>query len=117
MIPIYVADFAKKVLRNKAIVALKSERDWVEMTEEYEFQFSLYPNDLVKVKKKNGPEIITYYRGTDRSTAGIIVLKNPNINCTEKYGSKTLEVFEKYQVDILGNISKVKKEKRRGIEN
>lgn len=120
LVPIYVADFARKILPNKAIVANKNEKDWIEMTQEYEFQFSLYPNDLVKVKKKNEPEIITYYRSTHRGTAAINIQKNPNISGEQNlisYGSKTLEIFEKYQVDILGNISKVKKEKRRGIKN
>lgn len=118
LVPIYVADFVKKQLPNKAIVAGKSEEDWIEMTDEYEFKFSLYCNDLVKVKKKNEKEIISYYKGTDRSTAGINLLKDPNKSNEKnisKYGSKTLEIFEKYQVDILGNISKVKKEKREGV--
>ena len=119
LVPLYVSDFAKKELPNKAIIAFKDEKDWIEMTEEYHFKFSLYPNDLVKVKKKGEKEFITYYCGTDRSTAGISLLKNPSIqgekNMT-KYGSKTLEIFEKYQVDILGNINKVKSEKREGVK-
>lgn len=52
LVPIYVSDFAKKELPNKAIVANKSEAEWIEMTEEYIFKFSLYPNDLVKIKRK-----------------------------------------------------------------
>lgn len=118
LVPIYTADFIKKKLPNKAIVAFKEEDEWIEMTDEYEFKFSLYKNDLVKVKRKNQKEKITYYKGTQRSTAGIVLLKNPNISGekeTDVYGSKTLEVFEKYQVDVLGHISKVKKEKREGV--
>ncbi len=119
LVPIYVADFVKKELPNKAIVASKKESEWIEMTDEYHFRFSLYKNDLVKVKRKHEKEEITYYKGTDRSSAGIILLQNPNnqgTGKTKKYGSQSLEIFEKYQVDILGNISKIKKEKREGIK-
>jgi len=116
LVPIYTSDFARKELPNKAIV---QDKEWIEMTEDYTFKFSLYKNDLIKVKKKNEKELLTYYMGTDRSNAGIIVLKNPNITgdkSSTKYGSKTLEIFEKYQVDVLGNVYKVKKEKREGIK-
>lgn len=116
LVPIYVADFVKKQLPNKAIVASKDENEWIEMTEEYKFKFSLYKNDLVKVKRKNEKELITYYNGTHRGTAGIKLLKDPNVMVNDKdyetYGSKTLQIFEKYQVDILGNIYKVNKEER-----
>ena len=118
LVPIYVSDFVKKELPNKAIVAYKDEEDWIEMTDEYKFKFSLYPNDLVRIKKKGEKEVLTYYKETDRSNAGITVLINPNVcgnKSTTKYGTKTLEKFEKYQVDVLGNIFKIKKEKREGV--
>lgn len=119
LVPIYVSDFVKKELPNRAIVASKDEDGWTEMTEEYVFKFSLYPNDLVRIKKKGEKELLTYYLGTDRSTAAISVLKNPNVSGEKnviRYGSKTLEIFEKYQVSILGEISKIKGEKREGIK-
>ena len=118
LVPIYVSDFVKKELPNKAIVANKDEEYWIEMTSEYNFKFSLYPNDLIKVKKKGEKSLLTYYKNTDRSNAGLVVLKDPNVNDdsnTTKLGSRNLEIFEKYQVDILGNISKVNKEKREGV--
>ena len=115
IVPIYVSDFVKKKLPNKAIVAFKDEDEWLEMTEEYNFKFSLYPNDLVKIKKKNQKEFFAYYTSTHRGTAAINLLSVNGEEKIEGVGVKNLEIFEKYSVDILGNISKIKKEKREGI--
>lgn len=115
LVPIYVADFVKKVLPNKAIAAAKDEENWIEMTEEYEFKFSLYPNDLVKIKKKNEKAFYAYYNSTHRGTGSINLLEVNGEKKIEGIGVKQLEIFEKYQVDILGNISRVKKEKREGV--
>lgn len=115
LVPIYVSDFSKKELPNKAITIKKSEEEWTDMTEEYKFKFSLYPNDLVKIKKKNEKEIYAYYIGTHRGTAAINLLSQDGAEKIMGIGVKGLEIFEKYQVDVLGNISKVNKEKREGV--
>lgn len=116
LVPIYVSDFVKKELPNKAIVQNKKEEDWIEMTKEYEFKFSLYPNDLVKIKKNNGKEIYAYYNTTDRSTAAVKVLSVEGGKKPDRVYVQNLEIFEKYQVGILGNINKIKKEKREGVK-
>lgn len=116
LVPLYVSDFAKKELPNKAIIAFKDEKDWIEMTEEYHFKFSLYPNDLVKIKKKNDKEFYAYYNTTQRSTGAINALKIDGSEKISGIGTQNLEIFEKYQVDILGNINKVKSEKREGVK-
>ncbi len=115
LVPIYVSDFTKKKLPNKAIVSSKDEKNWIEMTEEYNFRFSLYPNDLVKIKKKNQKEFLGYYTGTDRSTAAISLLSPNGEEKIRGVGVQNLEIFEKYNVDILGNISKINKEKREEV--
>ena len=115
LVPIYVSDFVKKELPNKAIIANKSEEDWIEMTKEYKFIFSLYPNDLVKIKKKNEKEFYAYYISTHRGTGAINLLLPNGEKKIEGVGVKNLEIFEKYQVSILGERSKVKKEKRKGV--
>ena len=115
LVPIYVADFAKKELPNKAIVAFKDENDWIEMTEDYNFKFSLYPNDLVKIQKKGEKEFYAYYVTTQRSTAAVNMITINGEETIKGLGVKSLEIFEKYQVDVLGKISKIKKEKREGV--
>mgnify|MGYP003290570924 CR=1 FL=1 len=116
LVPVYVADFVNSQLPNKAIVAAKDEDNWIEMTEDYNFKFTLYPNDLVKFKKKNENEVIGYYVSTHRRTGAINLISVNGEEKIEGIGVQRLEIFEKYQVDILGNISKVNKEKREGVK-
>ena len=116
LVPLYVTDFVRGKLPNKIIVAHKDERDWIEITEEYTFKFSLYSNDLIKLKKKNEKEILGYYTGTDRASGNISLIKHNGTEKIRGIGIQRLEIFEKYQVDILGNIFKVNKEKREGVK-
>ena len=46
------------------------------------------------------------------SGANISVINNDNTYTVESLGVKRIPVIEKYQVDVLGNVSKVGKEKR-----
>lgn len=117
LVPVYVHHFAGKELPNKAIKIKAPEWEWIEMDSSYEFIFSLYKNDLVKIKKSNGQEIVGYYNGTDISSASIELIMHDKGNFLpdkkgEKtknpwrgIGVKTLLGFEKYTVDYFGNIS------------
>ena len=116
LVPIYVSDFTKQKLPNKAIESGKSEESWLEMTAEYHFRFSLYPNDLIKIKKKDETEFYGYYISTDRSNATMTLLRPNGSERIRGVGVKKVEVFEKYQVDVLGNINKIKGEKREGVK-
>ena len=125
-VPIYAADVVKKVLPNKAATAGKNYENWREMKDE-NFVFSLYPKDLihVKTKKEDGlklnlvsggqvktQEVIAYYTGADVSTASIAGKASDSNFSFRGLGIQSLTVFEKCQVDVLGNISVVKHEKR-----
>ena len=129
LVPIYVADTLKKHLPNKAIVAHKAYSEWKEMKDE-DFIFSLYPNDLIEVEHKNGMKFVNirkdsslvksyetkremvYYQGTNISIGAIKVINNDNTFLIESLGVKSLASINKYQVDVLGNYYKVKKETR-----
>jgi CRISPR-associated endonuclease Csn1 len=116
LVPVYVSHIKSGELPNKAIVAHKPESEWETIDSSFEFLFSLYPYDLVRMKVK-GEEILGYYRGTHRRT-GSIKLTLPNINDEEKgksYGTRTAELMEKYFIDVLGNYYRVKREKRLGL--
>ena len=128
-VPIYVADTKKDKLPNKAVVAFKSYSEWKEMREE-DFLFSLYPNDLMRVVHKkllnftvnqkdstleksfSVKEAFVYFVSAGISVGAITVINHDASYTIKSLGIKTLERLEKYQVDVLGNISKVKKEKR-----
>lgn len=130
LVPIYVADTLKQSLPNKAIVAYKPYNEWPEMDDK-NFIFSLYPNDLIKFTHKKevkfskinkdstlADEMTTreefvYYKGTNITTAAIGIITNDNTYIVKGLGVKTLQNLEKYQVDVLGNYTKIKKEVRK----
>lgn len=124
-VPIYTADTLKLKLPNKAVVANKPYSEWKEMDNSFEFLFSLYPNDLVKIKHKSGinatksnggkvkiNDVFLYYNKAGINTGGLDFVTHDKDYEIVNLGLKTLESIEKYQVDVLGNISKVKGEKR-----
>ncbi|MCL2053784.1 MAG: type II CRISPR RNA-guided endonuclease Cas9 [Oscillospiraceae bacterium] len=133
LVPIYVADTIKSELPNKAIVANKPYEDWKEMDEK-DFIFSLYPNDLIFIRPKKNmvfskvnkdsrhPEksekksAFVYYKSTGINTGSMTVINHDNSYKIPSLGAKTLLEFEKWQVDILGNISKVGRETRQGFD-
>ncbi|MEZ5648848.1 MAG: type II CRISPR RNA-guided endonuclease Cas9 [Alphaproteobacteria bacterium] len=117
--PIYVHHRAQKDLPTGLIKAHEEEENWPQIDDRYEFLFSLYPNDLIRVGKK-GEESLGYYNGTDRSTGGIGLIAHDN---DPQFGNKgllrigvqNLDVFEKYVVNYFGERHRVKKEKRLGL--
>lgn len=115
LVPIYLSNLGKE-LPNRAIVANKNEKEWLLIDESYQFRFSLYMDDLIKVTKNN-KEIFGYFNGTDRAV-GSISIEAPDRS--QKYrgiGVKTQDRFQKYSVDPLGNFHEVKKEKRIPLTN
>ena len=92
--------------------------------------FSLYPSDLIRAVHKRGLKLTNLNPGSTRAaayetkeemlyfvSAGVSVGSITVTNHDRSYGIpsmgiKTLTLLEKYQVDVLGNYSRVKKEKR-----
>lgn len=130
--PIYMADVYKHKLPNKVIEIKKA---WTTIDKTFNFKFSLYPNDLVKITKKGdivlnknfdnpksekpnqikGEELLLYYNSTGISTASIKVFTHDKCYSVENCGVKTLLGMEKYYVDIMGKIYKAPKEERKSI--
>lgn len=113
-VPIYVADIVKGTIPNKAIKALKPKEEWLEMDDSYKFKFSLYHYDLIRIKKKNEESMMLYYVSTHSGTGAINTITHEGEKKIEGIGIQNLEIFEKYEVDLLGNYHKVKKEERKG---
>jgi CRISPR-associated endonuclease Csn1 len=120
LVPVYVYHTVAKELPNRAIVAFKDEEDWTPIDGSFEFKFSLFPNDLVKVCLKDAA-FLGYYSGTDRSTAAVSLwAPDRNINVGKDglirgIGVKTARSVEKFHVDVLGNIYPAPPEERRGL--
>ncbi len=110
LVPIYLSDMGKE-LPNKAIVPLKFENDWLQIDDSYFFKFSLYMDDLVKVRKGD-KEIFGYFKGTNRSVGSITIEAPDRSVITPSIGVKTQDSFQKYLVDPLGNVTEIKKETR-----
>ena len=131
-VPIYVADTVKPELPNKAVVQGKSYAEWKEMDEK-NFLFSLCQNDLIYLERKSAIKFkvknsestlekeivrnkgIVYFEGGDISTAAISITTPEDAYFSRGLGFKTLQKVQKYQVDVLGNYTLVKKEKRQNF--
>lgn len=127
-VPIYVADTIQETLPSKGCIQKKEYNCWKDL-EESDFVFSLYPNDLIHIKREKPfklnlcqkestlekeklvSEELLYYVGFDIAAACAKGITNNN---TYEYRSigKTTTLIEKYEVDVLGNYHKVKKERR-----
>jgi CRISPR-associated endonuclease Csn1 len=119
--PIYVHHFAQKELPKKVIKIKKDESEWDEINDNYEFLFSLYKNDLIRIVTKDKEELLGYYRDTHRSNASITIRSHDSDGTfgkdgeREGLGVKGLLVFEKYTVDYFGRTQKIEKETRLGV--
>lgn len=119
-VPLYISDIGKKDLPNRAVVASKDENEWEEITETYQFLFSLYPNDWIKVEK-NGEVIEGYFKKFNRATGVINVAchdlskKVGRDGVVRGIGVKTVDSISKFHVDLLGGLHLVRKEFRQPL--
>ena len=122
-----MSDTVKPTLPNRACSRGKS--GWKEMDDK-DFVFSLYSNDLIRITAKKDMKFslvnkdstlpsnkfsngeLVYYIKSNISTASITVETHDGAYIIPGCGIKTLTNIEKYTVDPLGNVNKVKKEKR-----
>ena len=132
-VPIYVSDTVKPQLPSKACVQSKPYNEWKDMKDD-DFVFSLYPNDLIKVRSKSSMKMSVNIKGSTLATnktvndaffyyvkagisgAVITVENHDGSYIINSLGIKTLVSIEKYTVDPLGNVSAVTKETRKGFE-
>lgn len=130
--PIYMSDVYAHKLPNKVI---EIGKDWSVIDDSFNFKFSLYKNDLVKVTSRNqivlsknfkndksekpdkiiSNKFLLYYISTGISVASVKLVTHDNCYKVDSLGVKTLENLEKYYVDITGKIYKAPKEERKSI--
>jgi len=120
LVPIYVHHTVAKELPNQAVVAFKDEKDWTLIDDDFDFCYSLHPNDLVRITLKKETHL-GYYASCNRSTGAINLWahdRNRRVGkegFIEGIGVKTAVAVEKYHVDTLGNIYPAPPEKRGGL--
>ena len=121
LVPVYVHHAALKELPNRAVVAAKDESEWTLIDGSFEFCFSMYPNDFLKVTFKGKPTIEGYYSSCHRGTSNLNIWAHDRNKAVGKdgilegVGVKTALSLEKLNVDVLGNIYPAPKEERRGL--
>ncbi len=121
LVPVYAWQVVKGILPTKAIKGKKNEDEWEDMDEQAEFIYSIYPNDLIKVTTKE-KTVLGYYISTHRGCGTIKLKVHDNAKTEYKDGEIDIGVrkalnIEKYEVDVLGHISKpCKKEVRQGFK-
>ena len=119
LIPIYSYHLSNHNPPIRAIVASKDEEDWDVISSDHLFEFSLFKNSRVEIKKTAtkkkpvGEHFVGLYKGTDRAT-GSFQLGNPDDNQEQhQFTAKTgTLLFRKIQTDRLGREFIVQNEKR-----
>jgi len=120
LVPVYVHHTVAKELPSRAVVAFKDEDEWTLIDDSFQFCFSMYPNDLLRVKLKNASHL-GYYAGCNRSTGAINLWSHDRNHLVgkdgmiESIGLKTALGIEKFNVDVLGNLYSAPPEKRRDL--
>ena len=128
-VPIYVADTKKRILPSRAVVRGKLPEEWKQMKPEH-FLFSLFKGDLIYVESKKeislalakeavGEKTIQvksglfYFCGANISNGSIEIETHDRRYGKEGLGIKELKAFEKRQVEVLGEVRKVKLPEKR----
>ncbi|AQQ08343.1 CRISPR-associated endonuclease Cas9 [Sedimentisphaera cyanobacteriorum] len=116
-VPLYASDFAaKSPLPSKYLSKGDTPyEDWPELTNEFEFKFSLFKDDLVKFQDQ------MYYIDYIRGGRPVISLKKYDGSSFDEEGKSFTKEFsyknaklEKFEVDMMGKYYSVKKPEREG---
>jgi CRISPR-associated endonuclease Csn1 len=98
---------------DRAVLANKPEAEWPQMTEEYEFIWSLYPRCFVEIEKPDGTFIDGYFSGLHRGTGAINIFAHHSKDAVVSgIGVKTLKSFRKFHIDRLGGRHEIERETR-----
>ncbi|MFD1850957.1 type II CRISPR RNA-guided endonuclease Cas9 [Oceanobacillus bengalensis] len=117
MVPIYVMDTSLPELPDRVVTARKGYEQWTRMDDSFIFQFSLYPYDLVRVKRGEDDRFL-YFNSIDIDS-NRIYFKEPNFphkHTENRIGLKGIDILEKYKVGILGDITRVNRETRQAFK-
>lgn len=108
-VPIYISDMVKKEIPRKAATGGKQYKDWRVMDPD-DFLFSVYPRDLLHLKKGKpfndglSNDIYMYFAGLDPASASFAVTAHDSSISLRGIGIQNLELIEKCQVDMLGEV-------------
>ncbi|MDT3766201.1 type II CRISPR RNA-guided endonuclease Cas9 [Priestia filamentosa] len=113
MAPIYVMDTVTEKLPDKIVTIGKGHHQWRRLDESYTFLFSLHPYDLVRVRSEEADTF--FYFGSIDINSNRIHFKHVNHPTKPnelRYALGKIDLLEKYEIGLLGDIKQVKKETR-----
>lgn len=119
LVPVYVHHRVTG-LPNRAIMAHKDESEWPQIDGTFDFTFSIYPNDLLRITQKSS-SFTGYYAGCDRGSGNVNLWAHDRASAVGKdglirgIGVKTALSLEKFNVDVLGRTFPAPPEVRRGL--
>ena len=107
-------DLLQSCLSDRVITRNRQHSDWTKIDETFDFQFSVYPDDLICIQeKKDSPRIYGYYKTTDISVGLIKVASyNRGIKQELRIPFTNALSIEKYSISYLGILHKVSREQR-----
>ncbi|MBI4755445.1 MAG: type II CRISPR RNA-guided endonuclease Cas9 [Betaproteobacteria bacterium] len=120
LVPVYVHHGVARILPDRAVVAHKDEDEWTVVDNTFDFCFSMYPNDLVRITQKQAA-FVGYYAGCDRGSGNVNLWAHDRNQQVGKdglirgIGVKTAASVEKFHVDVLGNVYPAPPEPRHGL--
>ena len=110
--PIYFHHLIKTDLPNKVING-KNEASWEKINDSFIFCFSLYPNDYIKIKRKD-TEIEGYFLKANRRTNSLSIYNHKNKeNIINSIGIRNIENITKYEITLLGDKYEIKQSSKR----
>lgn len=112
-VPVYRHHFGKEIPRHA--VPTRSGGDWILIDKNYSFKFSLYKDELIKIKRKGKEPVVGYFVGANISNSSVDLMLPDRSESKVNIGIRRTECFEKYHVDLLGNVSLIKKRERLSV--
>lgn len=123
--PVYAWHFKIGETPNQVIAANKKVGDWPLIDDTYQFLFTLYPNDFVRLTQQDGQVFEGYYATSDISVAQIDIRSHDDSKLYPQkdtlvsgkgFGVMRLKSMEKYQIDYFGRRFPVKETERPPIK-
>ncbi len=98
---------------DRAVTAHKPENEWERIDTRFQFLFSVVTFSYLRAISPRGEVFEGYFRGLDRA-GGQLALSpcETSSTLTRGIGSRTLSLFEKFQIDRLGRAHPVGRETR-----
>lgn len=110
IVPVYSYQILSNNIPKKAAFAGKAENEWVDINDSYTFRMALFKNDLIKISYKKKPGYFGYYTSFNRANVSLNLSSHDGAIKFESIGIKTnVTALEKYNVDVLGYYSLIKK--------